>query len=97
MSIWFHPAAEIEHLDHVAYYKSRQRGLGAGYLIELERVLAAVSDGPSLYASTGHGQTRRAHLRRFPISVLFRESGLDLQILAVAHQRRRPTYWVTRL
>lgn len=97
MSIWFHPAAEVEHLDHVAYYESRQKGLGSGYLSEFEQMLAAIGEAPHRFPLIGAGQVRRAHLRRFPITVLFRESGGDLQILAVAHKRRRPTYWVARL
>ena len=97
MRIWFHPAAEVEHLDHVAYYESRQTGLGSGYLAEFENVLAAVGEGPHRFPLIGTGSIRRAHLRRFPFAVLFRESGSELQILAVAHKRRRPTYWVARL
>jgi toxin ParE1/3/4 len=97
VSLWFHPAAQIEHLDHVAYYESRQKGLGSGYLFEFEKMLAAMSEGLIDTPPIGHGRIRRAHLRRFPITVLFRESGHELQILAVAHKRRRPTYWNTRL
>ncbi len=97
MSIWFHPAAEIEHLDHVAYYESRQKGLGSGYLTEFEKILAAVTQGPNYYPLIGIGEIRRAHLRRFPMTILYREHGPDLHILAVTHKRRRPTYWVTRL
>ncbi len=29
MSYCFHPAAEIEHLETVAYYESKKPGLGA--------------------------------------------------------------------
>jgi hypothetical protein len=27
----FHPAAEAEHLEQIAFYESRQQGLGARY------------------------------------------------------------------
>ena len=36
MSYVFHAAARMEHLDHVAYFESRQPGLGADYLAEFE-------------------------------------------------------------
>lgn len=97
MRIWFHPAAEFEHLDHVAYYESRQAGLGTGYLAEFEGILAAMADGPQRFPLIGMASVRRAHLRRFPVTILFRESGSELQILAVAHKRRRPGYWIARL
>lgn len=32
----FHPAAAGEHLDNVAFYESRQAGLGGDYLAEFE-------------------------------------------------------------
>ena len=97
MRVWFHPAAEVEHLDHVAYYESRQAGLGQGYLSEFEKVMAAIDEGPHHFPLIVTSRLRRAHLRRFPITILFRESGGQMQVLAVAHKRRRPGYWVTRL
>jgi hypothetical protein len=75
VSIRFHPAAEVEHLDHVAYYESRQTGLGSGYQAEFEKVLAAIGQGPHRFPLIGTGRIRRAYLRRFPITILFRESG----------------------
>lgn len=97
MNIWFHPAAEVEHLDHVAYYESRRAGLGAEYLAEFETLLETIQETPQRFPVIGAGSIRRSHLRRFPIAILFRESGRDLQILAVAHKRRRPMYWAVRL
>ncbi len=38
----FHPEAETEHLDTVAYYESQQRGLGSLYLSEFEDVMEQV-------------------------------------------------------
>lgn len=31
MNYRFHPAAEVEYLEQVAFYESRERGLGARY------------------------------------------------------------------
>jgi hypothetical protein len=40
---------------------------------------------------------RRAQLRRFPFLLLFRVLGREvIEILAVAHMRRRPNYWKRR-
>lgn len=97
MSLWFHPAAQIEHLDHVAYYESRQKGLGSGYLFEFEKMLAAMSEGLIDSPSLAMDGSVALIFGGFPFTVLFRESGHELQILAVAHKRRRPTYWITRL
>ena len=46
MTYGFHPEAEAEHLETIAYYKSRGAGLGARYLAEFERLLGQVCVHP---------------------------------------------------
>ena len=93
----FHPEAEAEHLETVAYYETRQAGLGAFYLAEFESSLQWVCEAPSHYPIEREPDIRRIRLRRFPFTILFRESEGTVQVLAVAHQHRRPSYWVSRL
>ena len=38
MSYVFHPAAEAEYLESIAFYESKRPGLGATYVAELESV-----------------------------------------------------------
>ena len=42
MTYRFHPEAEAELLDTVAYYEARKAGLGARYLAKFEQVLQQV-------------------------------------------------------
>lgn len=42
MAYFFHPAAEAEYLETVAYYESKRAGLGASYLAEFEGMMVAV-------------------------------------------------------
>ena len=44
MSYVFHPAAEAEHLESVAYLESKRPGLGALYLAEFEQVMSLVCE-----------------------------------------------------
>ena len=44
MSYVFHPAAESEHLQSVAYFESRSPGLGASYLAEFEGAMKKITD-----------------------------------------------------
>ncbi len=92
----FHPEAEVEHLESVAYYEERQPGLGASYLAEFEATLEQVCETPSRYPIEHRPDIRRIRLRRFPFTVFFRESSDVVQVLAVAHHRRRPSYWLGR-
>lgn len=36
-------------------------------------------------------------VRRFPFGVIYQPRGEQLVVIAVAHQRRRPGYWLRRL
>lgn len=97
MNYQFHPEAEVEHLESVAYYEERQPGLGASYLAEFESALEQVCEAPGRYPIEQRPDIRRIRLPRFPFTVLFREFGGVVQVLAIAHHRRRPLYWLGRL
>jgi len=97
MNYYFHPAAEAEHLESVAYYESKRPGLGTSYLAEFERSMNAVCRAPQRYAVEKQPDIRRICMKRFSFTILFRESSGDVQVLAVAHNRRRPQYWLGRL
>jgi plasmid stabilization system protein ParE len=97
MSYYFHPAAEAEHLETVAYYESKRPGLGASYLAEFEKIMDAICEVPRMYPVEKQPDVRRIRMKRFPFAILFRESSDSIHVLAVAHARRRPQYWLGRL
>lgn len=97
MTYRFHPEAEAEHLEAVAYYEDRQPGIGAGYLAEFERVMERVCQAPVRNPIVRAPDIRRARLARFPFTILYREREGAVEVLAVAHHRRRPAYWLGRL
>jgi plasmid stabilization system protein ParE len=97
MSYFFHPAAEAEHLESIAFYESRLAGLGASYLGEFEKTMARACQAPQSYSVEMQPNVRRIRMKRFPFTILFRESSRTVQVLAVAHNRRRPRYWLGRI
>ena len=74
-----------------------ERSLVAGqaFLLELDRVVEQILESPGRWPSALHG-TRRIVFPRFPFSVFYRVSGDVIEIIAVAHQSRRPGYWQSR-
>ena len=96
MRFWFHPEAEAEHLETVVYYETRRAGLGALYLAAFEQALDSVRDNAHRYRIVHEPDIRRVPLARFPLSIVYREAGERIEILAVAHHKRRPAYWITR-
>ncbi len=97
MTYVFHPNAEAEHLEIVAYFESKRAGLGALYLAEFEKTLGRVCEAPQRYPVEKEPGIRRIRMERFPYTVFYREVSGTVQVLAVAHHRRRPRYWLERL
>jgi plasmid stabilization system protein ParE len=92
----FHPAARQEIKAAHAWYLRRSVQAADGFLEELIPALDRVHERPRLYPPFLFG-TQRAVLDRYPFSVVYRELLDEIQILAVAHAKRRPGYWTKRL
>jgi hypothetical protein len=73
MSYFFHPAAEAEYLEAVAYYESKRPGLGATYLTEFERVVEIICEAPHRNPVEKCPDVRRMRMKRFPFAVVYRE------------------------
>ena len=98
MEALFHPDARAELLDAATYYEERADQLGGQFIDEAHRVVDLLVGSPGLGAPvTGQPGLRRWRLRRFPYYVVYREQGEQLYVLAVAHERRRPGYWLGRV
>jgi toxin ParE1/3/4 len=92
----FHPAAEAEHLEQVAWYEGRQTALGVRYHEHFVRSMRRVCEAPGRYPIERSPDIRRMRLALFPLTVVFRERDGVIEVLAVAHYRRRPQYWLGR-
>jgi hypothetical protein len=93
MSCQFHPDSETEHLETIAYYEAQQPGLGASYLADFELTLERVCEAPSRHPIERRPDIARIKLQRFPFTVIMG----TVQVPAVAHHRRRPSFWLSRL
>ncbi|TME75332.1 MAG: type II toxin-antitoxin system RelE/ParE family toxin, partial [Chloroflexi bacterium] len=65
------------------------------FALEVDLVVRRVVETPERYAAHLKG-TRRALFPRYPFSLIYRVSPEVIEIVAVAHQRRRPGYWRSR-
>lgn len=97
MSYVLHPAAEAEHLESIAFYESKRPGLGVTYIAEFERVMEIICLAPQRNPVEIGTDVRRVRMKKFPFTVLYRENEGSVQVLAVAHHRRRPQHWLGRL
>jgi toxin ParE1/3/4 len=74
--------------------------MGAAFLDEVEAAVKRIAESPrvgSTVPGVADPDIRRRPLMRFPHHVVYLELPDHLRVLAVAHDRRRPGYWVGRL
>jgi plasmid stabilization system protein ParE len=91
-----HPEAEAEADGAFEWYWARSESAALGFDAELRNAFSALRKSPQIYASYLRG-TRRIILNRYPFFVVFCELPRKIQIVAVAHAKRRPGYWRGRI
>ena len=92
--------ADVEMTEAVRWYERHRAGLGAEFLAEIDGALTRLAEAPCVgtpFPGVEDPDVRRVFVRRFPYHVVYIELADWLQVLAVAHDRRRPRYWVGRL
>ena len=90
-----HIEAEAEILQAVDWYAERSLVAARAFVQELTGMMTLASRSPESWPK-GHGDTSHIVFRRFPFDLVFRTKDEMIEIVAVAHQRRRPSYWRNR-
>ncbi|HWH78122.1 MAG TPA: type II toxin-antitoxin system RelE/ParE family toxin, partial [Candidatus Binatus sp.] len=77
------------------WYAKRSPSAAAAFLASLDDAVNVIRSNPGRWPEQSHG-TKRYLLRRFPYAVIYRITDATIQVIAVAHGRRRPAYWRKR-
>jgi plasmid stabilization system protein ParE len=77
------------------WYLKRSPRAASRFRIALETSLDQIAESPDRWPMYLHG-TRYRLLRRFPYIVVYRPIITGIQVIAVAHAKRRPGYWKRR-
>lgn len=77
------------------WYLERSPQAAHAFLAELDRAAALILEAPELWPQY-EGETQRYVLRKYPFDLIYRALGDVVQLVAVAHHKRRPGYWRTR-
>lgn len=97
----FEDEADAEYREAGRWYEGRRAGLGIEFFDAVDAVVGQLADFPHAGARVpGVSPTlpvRRAPVNRFPYHVVYLETPAAIRVLAVAHDRRRPGYWKSRL
>ncbi len=94
MIVRFHPAAQDELIATALYYEEASAGLGTRFRNAVHGALEQMRDNPEIGAP--RGGARRMVVRGYPYDIVYRATPATLEVLAVAHHRRRPGYWRNR-
>lgn len=91
-----HPEAEADLREAAEYYRERADiNIVRAFFADFERSMALLLEHPLLGAQWLFGK-RRLVMRHFPYSIIYTVAAQEIQVLAVAHQSRRPGYWRKR-
>lgn len=95
------PEARTEIEDAATWYESCRPGLADDFSTAVEEILAKVAERPAAFPplldTDPEMGLRRALLQRFPYSIVFLETAEEIRVVAVAHMKRRPGYWLSRV
>ena len=92
------PEAEEELTEAARWYETKRTGLGVELIATVDRAFDDIRD-----ASLSHPlwrtdrPYRRKPLTRFPYVVFFKAEGDAIEVIAVAHAKRRPGFWLERV
>jgi plasmid stabilization system protein ParE len=93
----FHPAASDEAEDVHRWYAERNPIAAVRFREELDAAIANIEADPELGVPYLHG-TRCYLMRRFPYLVVYHRPNEELiEVVAIAHGRRRQGYWKARM
>ena len=93
MRVVFTSLAAQELRDATAFYEMEIAGLGERFEGEVKAAISRIVRHPKAWP-VERGEVRRCLLPRFPCKVLYSQEDDHLLIIALAHQHRRPDYWV---
>jgi plasmid stabilization system protein ParE len=91
--------ADQELEDAVRWYEERRSGLGAELLAAIDASLLQITGTPGSGSPVPRVRVpvRRVPVQGFPYHVVYLDTASAIRVLAFAHTRRRPGYWLPRL
>jgi len=97
----FEDEADAEYRAAARWYEGRRTGLALEFFDAVDAAVRQIVDLPRAGAKVPRLPTslpvRRIPVKRFPYHVVYLEESAAIRVLALAHDRRKPGYWKSRL
>ncbi len=82
--------------DAVEYYEYEQARLGFRFVTIIKKTVLLIENHPFAWSPLSD-KVRRCIVKGFPYELIYQISENNILILAVAHQHRKPNYWIDRI
>ena len=88
--------ATAEAAEARAWYGGHSPELAGRFMEDLDGAIADIVEHPERW-QTVRRQARRFRMHRFPYAVVYTFDDSRVRVIAIAHTKRRPGYWVGRI
>lgn len=85
--------ARAELLHETEYYEMQRPGAGRNFRLAVQAAFNVIRKFPS-GGAPGPAGTRKAKVKGFPFTVVYREEAAEFVIFAIAYDRKKPGYWI---
>jgi plasmid stabilization system protein ParE len=96
MRVRLHPEARAELREARRWYDERSSLSATAFAHAVDNAVSRILEGPTQYPLADH-RTRKFVLQRFPFNIFYLPVESEIVIVALAHQKRRPGYWSSRI
>lgn len=93
-------AAEKELYQATAWYRDRDPRVARRFTAHTSEALHLIQQFPSMggrVPGVDDANVRQVPIRKFPYQIVFVDLGDTIEVVAFAHNRRRPAYFLKRL
>ncbi|HSR98975.1 MAG TPA: type II toxin-antitoxin system RelE/ParE family toxin [Kofleriaceae bacterium] len=92
----FHPEARLDARAAALWYRKRSPETARGFADAVAAAVESIRERPQTWPIWQRTEIRRRRVRGYPYSVCYVVEKDVVVILAIAHHKRRPGYWVAR-
>lgn len=96
VSLNFSTDARAEFDEAFNWYAERSVGAAIGFVTEIDVAIESIMADPRRFVQTYAG-CQLCRVKRYPYCVVYQYSADTITVVAIAHAKRRPGYWQTRL
>jgi plasmid stabilization system protein ParE len=96
MLIRFHPEADKEFYEAIAWYMTQKIGLETEFMRCVDEAISRIQHNPFMFPIALRN-TRKAMIKRFPYIIYYEVSNNEIMVLAIFHTKRSPNHWHKRI